>query len=353
MTRTAYLHMGANKTGSSAIQTWITGNAALLQSAGIAVPLDFLGSTGNAPHLAAALCLPPAELPDDISGILRGFAGWLRQQDAKPGSDLLISAERFSVHAAQNRMRRCGAFLHRRGYQPCAIFYVRNQIDRINSSIAQRLKRLRTRIDLSDPMASIIPERDDWALCLSRIEAAGFTLRAGVYPPQGQTPLPAQFMALAGLLDRLPDDTDFNVTQANPSLGGLGMLLAHGVAGLTAQLTEPQRHGLSLALLDAFTGLQDAPYNGFTPDEMDQIEQQFAASNAQMTRWLDTDEMTALSVSKSRNRATSPRRIVDMTDAQAQVMATALNRLCDTVENDPLLSQALRPDAIRALLADN
>ncbi len=349
MTRTAYLHMGANKTGSSAIQAWVAAHDATLATAGIAVPTAHVGATGNAPRLANALCLPAAELPADGAEARHGFAKWLIGQD----SDILISAEKFSTFAAQGHMRRCAALFRNRGFRICAVIYVRNQIDRINSSVAQRSKRLRKRIDLTAPMDNILDDRENWAACLQTIKTAGFDLRVGVYPlPDRAVSMPEHLMTKLGLRDRFPDDTDFTVGHANPSLGELGVLLANRIAHQVGDLSDAQRQSWSLAVLDAFKDLPDKPFNGFNQDEMDQLEQRYAAGNALMTRWLNQQEMSSLTTSKSRGRPPSPRRMEEMDNTQANIMATAIDRLCGTVESSDRLNGTLPPDAIRALLPD-
>ncbi len=134
--RTLHLHVGATKTGTSALQFFFENNRDWLGEQGIAYP--------QGPHR-----------PDSITMISSGNGGWLHDCMKRGGSwqefsdqlsaggatgDILLSSESFSF-AAPDGVRAARDFLSSKGFEMRPFFLVRNPDEWFISAYQQHVKR--------------------------------------------------------------------------------------------------------------------------------------------------------------------------------------------------------------------
>lgn len=348
MARTAFIHMGAHKTGSTAVQGWLKSNADALQGAGLSLPLHLAGEKFNFPSLAVALCNTPKDRLPPHKATLQNFTDWL---NGLSDGDVIVSAERFSTSAARSPMGPCERYFAHRGFRTEAVFFIRNRLDWLNSSIAQRAKRLNSSAILSRPVVPDIVQRMNWQRSLARIEKTGITVRAAVYPPRDGTPLPEQFCKLTGIDQRLPTDISFETPSKNASLGEIGVLLGISVRDLLPdRATRHQRLAISGALIQAMTDLPDARFNGLNERQIAALEENFAATDAQLLRWIPNDDLTRLGQSTTKGLPRSPLRPAQMNGEQARIFAEAASRIADSLAQNAELAALIDPADIRALV---
>jgi len=140
MDRTIFIHAGMHKTGSTAIQIFLTGNRDRLHELGVYLPVTGTEVHGhNHTALVSATTRIDRAEPGDACERLRAelaHAGNPRQ--------VLISSEQFSTRFGHvpflDKLGRLCAAL---GYAPHVIAYVRPQAAAINSMYTQHVKNLR------------------------------------------------------------------------------------------------------------------------------------------------------------------------------------------------------------------
>ena len=142
-----YLHTGAGKTGTSAIQVALAAMRPQLAAAGIVYPDGFNGSDAKAEH---------GQITSGNGGILGGLLNtnqrrpnfdknavmaWLRTCiDQAGGNDLLFSSELMQTPRDGGVAELC-AFFDTAGYEVTVIFYVRHALDQAVAAYLQGSKR--------------------------------------------------------------------------------------------------------------------------------------------------------------------------------------------------------------------
>lgn len=139
MDRTIFIHAGMHKTGSTAIQIFLTGNRDRLRELGVYLPV---AGTEVQSHNHAALVGATARIdqpePDDAFERLRVELA----QAANP-RHVLISAEQFSTRFGNAPfVEKLGRLCTALGYAPHVIAYVRPQAAAINAMYTQHVKNL-------------------------------------------------------------------------------------------------------------------------------------------------------------------------------------------------------------------
>jgi hypothetical protein len=143
----AYLHTGAGKTGTSAIQVALARLRPVLADAGIWYPVGMRGSDQRAweGKVSSGNAVP---LGKWLNPELRVFEvdktetqSWLKScMSEASGRDLLFSSEMMQYPRPAEAVEFC-KFLQSAGYDPIIIFYVRHLADQAISAYFQHLKR--------------------------------------------------------------------------------------------------------------------------------------------------------------------------------------------------------------------
>ena len=161
--RTLILHIGANKTGSSAIQHFLRLNAALLKSAGIAVAPGDLTPEGSVTgqHVPAieALRKDLETGKTEMSARLRALT-----QELPPDAKLLISAENLSNPGGAHQLFADAA----QAYDLRILLYIRRQDDLLLSSWQQWAGKVGD--DFWAWMLQSVGVRGDWRVVLMQWE---------------------------------------------------------------------------------------------------------------------------------------------------------------------------------------
>lgn len=136
-TKTAFLHAGMHKTGTTSIQTFMKGNASVLDELGVAVP-GFRGLIQSF-HRSLSTELGGSPKFDRANGSFEDLERVLEGCD----KDVVISCEMFSVYIARKEcLERLITFFEKFGYRLHIIGYIRNQPEYLNSRYSQEVKRL-------------------------------------------------------------------------------------------------------------------------------------------------------------------------------------------------------------------
>lgn len=157
--RVMYLHVGAGKTGTSALQVAFARNADRLLAAGILYPADAMSghakagrvTSGNGVALAKYLGVPFGPAADGIR------SDHLKEEVAHAycaGLDLLYSSETLSV-VQPEQAREFVAFANDIGYQVRAVIYFRAIADHAVSLYQQTIKHGETRLDLVEYLREV------------------------------------------------------------------------------------------------------------------------------------------------------------------------------------------------------
>ena len=340
------VHIGAHKTGSSAVQHWLLANAKLLADHGILFPTDLVGNNGNAVGLAKLLTSAPISWTPEQRRVFRG----LMARSADPTADMLISAEKFEIGLAEGRFGALGRMLDRHGItRRIAVFLIRNQADLYSSAYAQRLKRLNSRTwHLQAESATEDLERFDWWGQANRLRKAGFTPRLSVFRGKtGQMPVAQTVLSLAGLADRLPAHTDFRAPSINDSIGEMGVFIATRLVAMLTSLPKPVgvpvRTQLSDALIAALKGVPDRPFNAFDRVEHGMFMARFADGNQRLADLLPggAAEVALLTSSRTEHADKSPTVWEQFSRDQQTTMVAVTSRLADVVAATPALDRHL------------
>ena len=142
-----YLHTGAGKTGTSAIQVALARLRPQLAAAGILYPAGFKGSgdkaeqaavsSGNAFVLGGLVNANKRRPGHDTAAVMAWLADCVR---AAAGRDLLFSSEAMQSPRAPEAAELC-AFFTGAGYEVTVIHYVRHALDQAIAGYQQNLKR--------------------------------------------------------------------------------------------------------------------------------------------------------------------------------------------------------------------
>ncbi|MEO8531552.1 MAG: hypothetical protein ABI459_10025 [Deltaproteobacteria bacterium] len=267
--RRFYLHVGGHKTGSSAQQVWFANNADALKAAGLVYPSDITGSHGNCLRIAEAWTLDPDVWDIQNTYNMTALAALI---DENPADDVLLSAELLAEDATVQQLPRIAADLGEYDFDVRAIMFVRNQVDQLSSLYAQRAKLLQTklRFDRAVREASDM-QQSDWHQYYTHHTALGWTPVIGAFGRKKDQSVVESFFDLAGLRERFPAGTDFNVDEINPSLGEIGVLVALHVARHFAARKFQMAHNgnvyFSRCLISACQDIEDRRFIG--PDAED------------------------------------------------------------------------------------
>lgn len=140
MDRTIFIHAGMHKTGSTAIQKFLTGNRARLRELGVYVPVAGTEIHGHN-HLALTGAVARIDRPEPGGAFDR-----LRSELEQAGHprQVLISAEDFSPKFGRRPyLDKLARFCAGLGYAPHIVAYVRPQAPAINSMFTQHVKNWR------------------------------------------------------------------------------------------------------------------------------------------------------------------------------------------------------------------
>ncbi|WP_114961807.1 hypothetical protein [Tritonibacter mobilis] len=146
MPRTAYVHIGTHKTGTTYLQSWMRKNANTLAQLGIVYP-----DIGLTPKDAAhkVLALEARTAPDTLSET----ESWAQLADivAETSGDVVISSETFSGRmTAPEHVRRLVHFFADLGLQTKFIIFLRDPPAYLNSLYVQAVKRFNAGCSFED-----------------------------------------------------------------------------------------------------------------------------------------------------------------------------------------------------------
>ena len=143
--KTVFLHVGAGKTGTSAIQTWLARNRRLLDKHGIAYPEPAEGfalalegkiTTGNATPIVEYVV--ERRRPKSFDEAV--FFAWLDRVLRRPADTVLFSSETLPG-GDRKRFAALKAHLEDRGCRVEVVYAVRNAADHVFSRWGQMVKR--------------------------------------------------------------------------------------------------------------------------------------------------------------------------------------------------------------------
>lgn len=350
------LHLGGHKTGSSAVQLWLTQNAEALLKAGIVFPTKFVGKAGNASKLARALVLTP-ERNGEIPVQLR--ADFLAFCKENSDHDVFVSAERFETDLLPRippaladlgdtsdvpaptaallaelaeRLETVKAFALDAGFSGVTMVYlIRNIVDATSSGFAQRVKAI-IHDAFDDPAFYPASGRyRDHATYNRMMEDLGFTVAMDALDPSAVSVVD-QVMRLAGLSDRISAVADVATPRANESIGQLGVLAGMHLARVLAQGPQDnalrRQRALSHALKQSCLNINDASFNGFLPEDAAIVARRQAALNEALAPWMGPDRI-AMVAEPRRSSPRSPLSIKDLDEVQAQTVRDILDRVAD------------------------
>lgn len=274
MAQRIFLHLGSHKTGTTAVQVWMSENFSRLSDAGVHIPVTGRNTRhANSRALAMALAMPKGEGHSEFANLRRAFK---REIEAHKGKDFLISAEYFSLILTQPNFKLAIKRLRRFGLDPQAALVLRNPIDLINSAYAQRCKTLRLGEDFDAYLTEFFAlKRGHWPMRVRRLTELGLEPKFGVYQP-GRTNSPRQVMTLLGLDKRLSQRAFRATPRRNRSIGELGVLASYHLKRAMSELSEqPSRAAkdwLSDHLAAAADPCETRAFNGLRADQIANIE---------------------------------------------------------------------------------
>lgn len=136
--KTAFVHAGTHKTGTTSLQAMLAANAKMLRSAGVLVPLAGRIERGSAGHHNVAWELLRDPRFDPRRGTLDAL---LREIAAADEPVACISSEDFELlHGDAAALERLRDGLLAIGYDPTIVLYLRPQADYLESLYAELLK---------------------------------------------------------------------------------------------------------------------------------------------------------------------------------------------------------------------
>jgi hypothetical protein len=164
--RTAFVHIGTHKTGTTSIQAMLAMNEKLFRSAGVFVPRCGRNNVAYAGHHNIAWDLARDGQFDPSLG---SFDALLADIAASDASTVCLSSEEFEfLHADEAAMERLRDGLSSIGYETRIIVYVRPQADYIESLYAEIARAWN--IGFDDFLETIVAEG---SYCLSRFDYVG------------------------------------------------------------------------------------------------------------------------------------------------------------------------------------
>lgn len=332
------VHVGSHKSGTTAVQQWISANGAALERAQIAVPAALLNRGGNGADLAKALSASALHATAEDRDLLERFTTFVGGSRSKT---IFFSAEAFETSITEGGIANVADRLRAIGLRKkAAVLIIRNQIDALNSEYSQRRKRLMTVRPGEDALDMVFArDRKDWFMQRKTLVDHGFDARLGVYRGRDpEMPIARQVMTLAGLADQIAADVSFDTDAANESIGELGCVAAQHLTSLLDQrgaaVSDSDRRWVSNLLIRACNEFTDQPYNGFDEAVRVRIAAQFAASNQQLAPYLGggDSEVQRLLQTRAVGRDKSPETWTDLTPLQRETVVAMLETVADLLD---------------------
>ncbi len=284
--KTAFIHIGTHKTGTTFIQRWMHLHLKQLLDAGIYVPeTGRMRKEAQHKHLSAPIreWLPDSDVPE----IWQKLGAEIKNRP----EDVLLSAEHFTRSMlATNRANRLMAYLESLGYRVVLILFLRDQVSYINSRYCQEAKRFITvgpfEAYLNRWKNNVIFNYDRMT---NRLEKLNAELRVFPFPPPGRTIQ----SVLCETLGVGPFD-EKDVARANESMGPktifAARLFAHktrlnrrlkkrGPGERQRRLDELRRLTVEMRKSDFGLGWNSEKFMGFSPETAEDARARFAAGN--------------------------------------------------------------------------
>lgn len=326
--KTAVVHMGVHKTGTTAIQHWIGDNRMALARAGLKIPDIREDHNYNYFALAEALCVPANDRSIEQKQVVRSFSDWLDGQD---GNDILISTEYLDMAMNRQKMTPFVKFFERHDYTVRAVVFLRNPADQLNSSYAQQIKSLRVfkwQPKLTPNSRGLLR----WHHSLNYLKNLGTDLRVSVYPPrEGNAALIEDFADLAGIKDRINGSVPLSVPKKNDSLGVLGLIAAGHLCQTFAPFDHALRLRLTAALRNEASSVNDRPANLLSAHFRKNIRDVFAPVLEGLEDKLSPQDFEKLQVSRSAKLPSCPDSFEELDAQDQQTVREMLGRIAEAM----------------------
>lgn len=284
--KTAFIHIGTHKTGTTFLQQWLHRHLKQMQDAGIYVPeTGRMRKEAQHKHLSAPIreWLPESDVPD----IWQRLGAEIRDRP----EDILLSAEHFTRSMlATNRANRLMAYLESLGYRVVLILFLRDQVSYMNSRYCQEAKRFITvgpfEAYLNRWQNNVIFNYDRMTARLERLNAE---LRVFPFPPRDQT-IQSVLVETLGITPFAEQP----VARANESMGPKTIFAARLFANRTRlnrrlkkrgpgerqrRLDELRRLTAPMRKSNFELGWNRDKFMGFTPETAEAARIRFAAGN--------------------------------------------------------------------------
>lgn len=288
--RRLVVHVGAQKTASSALQRALFRNRAVLAAHGVHLPttgrVEFAADAVNHHHLAWQI-----HQPRKFSERQGGWEALAAELVDVEADTVLLSCEEFLITMLSHR-ESLEQRLRALAEDITIVIFVREQLSLINSLYAQYVKMLRELPPFPDFVADHLTggASDFDALFAPWYDAPHITLRAipfgGVVTA---SPLTALLDAAA---IECPPDLDLRVPRANPSLGPIGVeaahLLSRHIRGRFPTFDAESHDGRSLHRVAGRRALENGwcrdTFWGWTPDLARDAAQRLSVANDRFAR---------------------------------------------------------------------
>ncbi|MBW3245500.1 hypothetical protein KUV57_22955 [Epibacterium sp. DP7N7-1] len=253
MPRTAYVHIGTHKTGTTYLQSWMRKNANTLAQLEIVYP-----DIGLTPKDAAhkVLALEARTAPDTLSET----ESWAQLADivAETSGDVVISSETFSDRMkAPEHVRRLVRFFADLGLETKFIIFLRDPPAYLNSLYVQAVKRFNAGCSFEDYAEEKL--KQGYCNYAERIEF--FAAAAPVIALPFRRDSKALEYVFLEAIGRSSEEIDRCQPQAisvqNPSMGPFAIHVAREIyARLPSDITAPERRRRRLEFKSVLTKLE-------------------------------------------------------------------------------------------------
>lgn len=343
------LHIGPDKTGTSAVQKWFLDQSEELAEAGILYSQNGCGEEGAFNAMAAAL-LGQRSSGDPEDGV-RKLALFQQDLAAFKGDVVLLSAEDFSYRLLKQENSISQRFGPKRvateatklvralkqlgATRITVLVTLRNEGDRAVSRVVQTIQDLRlpqiTPAELPPELEHLIHSHH---FCTKALAQLGVDTLAVLYTdPQDARPLAARLLHRLGLAPHLCD-APLADQRINPSMGLSGCLAGMHIKDIIIKNRHRGPRRLKAGLQRGHVCLQiayrrqgghvaDTPFNGVGGDRVQQVIRAQARINRVFADQISADDMQNLTRSKWADSTLSPMRASDL-DAPALARTTAL-----------------------------
>lgn len=337
------LHIGPDKTGTSAVQDWFLNQSDELAEAGILYSVNGCGEDGAFNALAAALMGQPSS-GDPQDGV-RKLALFNQDLATFKGDTVLLSAEDFSYRmlkkdngisirfgpkrVAEHASAIVEALKSLGATRITALICLRREGDRAVSRVVQTIPDLRlpqiTPSDLPPDLDRLVHSHH---FCTKALTDLGVEILPVLYAdPEDIRPLAARLLCAAGLGRALPD-APLKDRRVNPSMGLSGCLAAMQIKDviLKNRVHRPQRikAGLrrgNICMQRVYQRLggheMDTSFNGVGPTRVDELIIKQRHINGVFGKMLPPSALEGLNQSKWQDAPLSPMQ-ANALDAQAK-----------------------------------